>query len=81
MTMKFLAILSALTASAAATVIMPRQDWGYAPNPGNASISILQPTYLQNVGSPGDTFSIILSEEYVCLVPFSMQCTVLICFS
>ncbi|VDB88537.1 unnamed protein product [Peniophora sp. CBMAI 1063] len=56
-TMKFLAVLSALAASAAATVIVPR-----ATNPGNASITIFSPTNLQNIGAPGDTFGISIGE-------------------
>ncbi|KZV66831.1 hypothetical protein PENSPDRAFT_755367 [Peniophora sp. CONT] len=55
--MKFFAVLSALVASAAAMVIVPR-----ATNPGNASITIFQPKLLQKIGSPGDTFGISLGE-------------------
>ena len=58
--MKFFALLTALATTATAMVVTPR-----ATNPGNASITIFQPTYLQNIGSPGDTFGISLGELHV----------------
>ncbi|VDC01370.1 unnamed protein product [Peniophora sp. CBMAI 1063] len=58
--MKSFAILFAFVASAAAIAIAPRSA---ALRPSNDSITILQPTYLQNIGAPGDTFSVLLSQE------------------
>ncbi|VDC01371.1 unnamed protein product [Peniophora sp. CBMAI 1063] len=56
--MKFWVAITALATSANATSILPRAA------ASNASLSIVQPTYLQDIGSSGDQFEIVLKESY-----------------